>query len=160
MMKYRIFIAAVLLTFMACQQDNREALKPLNLLDYGVPLTIMAPDSAEINTMDMIVTKDITVKKGEDYFVQIYASDATTTDIAKIKADQLSDVKSNRYFSRIVQEDESGFIYETAVDSSLVNYGFRYILLKGDKEYIFQTGLIGDFSQEDVEVMYKAVKGK
>jgi len=159
-MNYRIGIIAAVLLLTACQQDQQTQLAPLDLLPYGVPVTIMAPDSAEVNTMDMVVTKDITVKGKEDYFVQIYVSDASTTDIARLKADQLSEVKSNRYFSRIVQEDEAGFIYETAIDSSNVNYGFRYLMVKGDKELIFQTGLIGDFDLQDVEQMYQAVQPK
>jgi len=159
-MKYRIGIFAAVLMIAACQQEQQTQLEPLDLLPYGVPVTIMAPDSAEVNTMDMVVTQDITVKKGEDYFVQIYVSEASTTDIPRIKANQLSEVKSNRYFSRIVQEDEAGFIYETAIDSSNVNYGFRYLMVKGDKELIFQTGLIGDFDLQDVEQMYQAVQPK
>ncbi len=157
-MKYRIGIFTTVLFVVACQQEQQTQLEPLDLLPYGVPVNIMAPDSAEVNTMDMVVTQDITVQKGDDYFVQIYVSEASTTDIPRIKANQLSEVKSNRYFSRIVQEDEAGFIYETAIDSSNVNYGFRYLMVKGDKELIFQTGLIGDFDLQDVEQMYQAVQ--
>jgi hypothetical protein len=78
--------------------------------------------------------------------------------LAKVKSDQLNTVKDTRYFSKIVREEEEGFIYESAFDSTTTGYGFRYIQIKGDKEYVFQTGLVGTFSLEEVENMYKAVK--
>merc|ERR1711916_234564 len=92
-----------------------------------------------------------------DYYIQIYASKANNTDIAQIKADQVSDVRSNPYFSRIVEEDEEGFIYETAIDSTNY-YSFRYIYLQGDTEFIFTTGLAKTFNQEQVRQMYEGVR--
>jgi hypothetical protein len=102
--------------------------------------------------------QDITIQSGDDYYVQIYAAQAETNDITKIKASLLADVKANRYYSRIVSEEESGFIYETAIDENNLNYGFRWIKLQGDMEYVFQTGLVGTFTLEQVKNMYEAVK--
>ena len=51
-------------------------------------------------------------------------------------------------------KEEDGFIYQTAIDSSCISYGFRYIVLRGDLEITFQTGLLGTFSREEVERMY------
>jgi len=45
-------------------------------------------------------------------------------------------------------------------DSISTNYGFKYLKIQGDKEYIFQTGLVGNFGLDDVKVMYEAVKNK
>ena len=127
-------------------------------MKYGIPVTVLAPDSAKVETRDLIVQKDVTIKKGDDFFIQLYASDASTTDIKKVKADQLEEVKANPYFSGIISEDDNGFVYKKQVDSTNVNYGFKYIKIQGDKEYIFQTGLIGKFSEESVIAMYNAVK--
>ena len=156
MQKY--FPLLVLLTLMACSSEPASDLKSRSLLEFGIPITIMAPDSAQIETMDLVVQKDITIKKGDDYYVQIFASDASTTDVSKMKAAQLNEVRDNPFFSKIVKEDTDGFIYETAIDSTKTNYGFRHFRIKGDKEYIFQTGLIGTFSLDDVERMYEAVQ--
>lgn len=143
----------------SCRQEAADDWKPTSLMPYGVPVTIMAPDSVVVKTSDMGgLLKDITVRGGEDYYIQIYATDAETTDISKIKANQLAEVKSNRYFSRIVREEEPGFIYQTQIDSNNINYGYRYIRVEGDKEYIFQPGLTGIYSLEEVERMYDAVK--
>ncbi|RMG79581.1 MAG: hypothetical protein D6714_16160 [Bacteroidetes bacterium] len=158
----RYFVAACVLGVIAlsCHNENElESYVPLNLMEYGVPLTILAPDSAEVKTMDMGFMKDVTVKKDPDYYVQIYASEATTRDVAKVLAEQLAEVKNGRYFKAIVREEPAGFIYQTAVDSSNTNYGFRYVRIQGDNEFIFQTGLIGTFTLDEVERMYKAVQG-
>ncbi|MFK7932975.1 MAG: hypothetical protein AB8G22_05655 [Saprospiraceae bacterium] len=135
-------------------------MQPLDLMRYDIPITISAPDSVEVKTMDLVIQKDVSVKAkdSDDYYVQIYAADAVSNDVAQLKAEQLNEVKSNRYFSKILEEQEDGFIYETKVDSANVNYGFRYVYLQGDKQYTFQTGLIGTFSQDDVKTMYDAVQ--
>lgn len=159
MKKSLLFVLAVFLMW-ACQQNSTEQdWAEKDLLQYGIPITIMAPDSAEVNSSDLGgLIQDVTIKKGDDYYIQIYASGAETTDIAKIKSNQLSEVKSNRYFSKIMKEDTDGFIYETKIDSSAINYGFRHVRVQGDKEFIFQTGLVGNFSLEEVEKMYEAVR--
>lgn len=159
MKKSLLFVLAVIL-MSACQRNSTEQdWVEKDLLQYGIPVTIMAPDSAEVNSSDLGgLIQDVTIKKGEDYYIQIYASGAETTDIAKIKSGQLSEVKSNRYFSKIVKEDTDGFIYETMIDSSAINYGFRYVRVQGDKEFVFQTGLVGNFSLQEVEKMYEAVR--
>lgn len=141
-----------------CQNDAMRDMNELDLLGYGIPMTIFAPDSAQVKTTDMGFMQDVTVKKGKDYSIQILASDANTTEIAEAKAAQLDNVQKNPYFSKVVTEFPEGFIYENRIDSSHINYGFRYVHLQGNKEYIFQTGMIGDFSLESVEKMYEAVK--
>lgn len=160
-MKKIISLLALSFLFVYCQQEVQEDLKPLDLLEWGVPMTIMAPDSATVKTMDLGgVLKDITIKGADNYSLQIYATDAATTDVARVKATQLAEVKTNPYFSKIVREEEAGFIYENIVDTENVYYGFRYVRIQGDKEYIFQTGLIGSFTLEEVEKMYSAVHEK
>lgn len=145
----------------ACASEEQVNFQPLDLLNFGIPVTIMAPDSAQINKSDFgPVMKDITVRKGKDYFIQIYASQAATTDIAKLKAQELAEVKGKKYFSKIVKDEPAGFIYETKVDSNYIDYGFRYVQVQGSNEYIFQTGLIGPFTLEAVENMYDAVQQK
>ncbi|MEL6867059.1 MAG: hypothetical protein AAFP19_21730 [Bacteroidota bacterium] len=153
-----LFFSIGLMSLMACQQENKTSLKTYDLLEYGVPVKILAPDSAEIETMDLVVQKDITVKKGKDYSIQIFSSTASTTDIKQLKANQMEEVRNNPFFSKVLKEEADGFIYELQIDSTHQSYGFRHFQIKGDNEYIFQTGLIGTFSQEAVEQMYEAVQ--
>ena len=152
--------ALLLLFFLGCQNDAKTNLKPLDLLQYGAAITIMAPDSAKVTTEDLLVQKDISIKKGDDYFVQVSISDVTSTDIPTVKAERLALVKSDKYFKKIIEDKPDGFIYETQIDSTYHNFGFQRVNIQGTKEYIFQTGFTGQYSLEDVKRMYEATKGK
>ncbi|MCB0548914.1 MAG: hypothetical protein KDD19_15145 [Phaeodactylibacter sp.] len=159
-MKKTLLFSLIALFFAACQSEPGGGLKETDLLSFGVPVTIMAPDSAVIKADDLGggLIRDITIRGADNYNVQVFATQAETSDIARLKAEQLADVKSIRYFEQIISEEEDGFIYKMAIDSSNTSYGFRYIVLQGDLEITFQTGLLGTFSQEEVERMYQAVQ--
>jgi hypothetical protein len=142
---------------MGCQSEP-EGWQELDLIANGLPISIKAPDSAQVKTMDMGILKDVTIKKGEDFHVQILASEATTSSVQPILKEQRASVESGQFFSRIIREDESGFLYETMIDSLNSSYGFCYVFLKGNREFIFQSGLIGIFSEEEAQKMYEAVQ--
>lgn len=156
-MKKIAFATFCSLFIFACQTDNTPKLNPMNLLQHGIPMTIMAPDSADVKTSDLGLFKNVTIQKGKDFYIEVFYSTATTTDIGKIKADQLEEVRSEQYFSQILTEEDDGFTYETEIDS-LKNYGFRYMKVQGDNEYIFRPGFSGFFTLEEAERMYNAVK--
>lgn len=123
-----------------------------------MPITLKAPADSEIISEDLGFMRDITVKSGDNYFIQILAGAAIKLDEAKIKEEKLAEVKNGPFFSKIVKEDDHGFIFEKKIDDKNINYDFRHIRIQGDKEYVFQTGLIGRFTQADVEKMYESVK--
>jgi len=153
-------VLIAILLFLACsgESSNMREWKELDLMQHGIPFSILAPDSSKVETSDFSnILKDVTIKKGDDFFVQIFASDANTTDISKIKQEQLSEVKDMRYFNKLVEESDRGFIYESKKDSSNTYYGFRYIRLQGTKEYILQNGFLGFFTEDQARSMYKAV---
>ena len=161
-MKNLCIVFCVLFLLGACQSDPTSNLKPLSLLPHGIPITIMAPDSAKVRTMDLLVQKDITVRGEDGYDLQIFASDATSTDMAKIASELKGEVKNNPYFTKIVDEsDPNGFIYETKLDSTSdqlwISVGTHVM---GDREYIFQNALVGTFSEAEIRTMYQAVKEK
>jgi len=156
-MRNIIIVLGLTLFLFNCQGDQKEQWQSMDLLEHGIPLSVMAPDSVKVEKMNLGGYQDVTLRNNDNgYFIQIYASDAATNDVSKLKADQLAEVKNNRFFSKIVEEDEKGFIYETQIDS-LTNFGFRYVHLQADREYIFQTGLIGTYTLDQVKRMYDAV---
>lgn len=157
-MKYFTLLLLSFLLF-SCSDNSQENLKPLNLLKHGVPITIMAPDSAEVKTMDLVVQKDITIKKGDDYNVQLFASEASAANVASAITSLKSEVQSGAYFSEFMKEEPAGFIFQIKIDSTHTSYDFRHVKLFGDKEYIFRTGLMGSFTLEQVENMYQSVQG-
>lgn len=152
-------ILFICLFLASCQSDTSRAWQPLDLTGNNIPVTIMAPDSARVQTSNLSgIMQDVTIKSPADgYSVQILASQAATNDMARLKATQLELVRSNRYFEQIVTEDDQGFIFENRIDS-LPLYGFRYILYRGDQEIVFQNGLEGTFDLPEIEAMYAAVK--
>ena len=159
-MNYRILLFLATVVLCSCQQEPKVQLNDLNLLQYGIPMTILAPDSSMVNSTEIMGIKDVTIKAGDEYAIQVYSSDATTTNVQQIVADQKKIVEESRYFAKIVREEPAGFIYQTAVDTATINFDFRYVRVQGDKEFIFQTGLLGNFSEEAVEQMFNAVKPK
>jgi hypothetical protein len=150
-------LACFLLLFSACEKSPKTNYKPLSLLPHGLPVTILAPENPEIKVTDMTVMKDLTVKKGDDFNVQIYSSSANTTDVAQVKNEHLEEVKSNPYFKKIVTDNPDGFIYEKQVDSTMT-YSFKYVFIQGDQEFIFQNGILGIYNLEQINNMYDAVQ--
>lgn len=154
----RIYLLIPVIFFILSCQEKAAELNTLDLLEYGIPLRINAPSNATVAVDDLGVWKDITVQDSTDFGLQILASQSTTFDKSKIVADQLQLVKEGLYFSKIIEEYEDGFIFEKKIDEDNINYDFRFIKLNGDREYLFQTSLIGTFSEEAVRTMYSAVQ--
>jgi len=156
-MTNRILAVIVFTFFFACKPDPTSGLVDLDLMSYGVPIKIKAPQDAEVVAKDMIVMKDVTIKK-DGFYVQLLYSDAITHDPVKTLTEQRNTVESGPFFSKMVQEEEHGFIFEKKIDEDNINYDFRFVKIRGGKEYIFQTGLIGKYSLEEVQKMYAAVQ--
>ncbi|PHI20002.1 hypothetical protein CEQ90_09680 [Lewinellaceae bacterium SD302] len=143
---------------LSCQSDGKSGWQELNLMRYNIPVSIMAPDSAKVNTAEVSgVVRDVTIEDAEnDFLVQIFSGQAFTSDLARLKSAQLELVRDNPYFSRIVKEDPAGFIFENKIDSTSA-FGFRYVVYQGDLEIVMQNGMGRIFNQEAVEQMYESV---
>ena len=155
-----LFSLGILIICFACTPDGHEkGWQPLDLLPHGVPVSIMAPPDAEVKQgkLESVLMKDLTIKGGDNYHVQLFYSPAITNDIAKLKNDQLQIVRDNRYFSRMVKEEVAGFIYQSVIDT-VPSFGFNFVKLQGDLELNFQSGMNSLFTQEEAEMMYEAVK--
>lgn len=157
-MKLALQIFSILtITFLLFSCGGSTNTSRLDLMSHGLPIAINAPDSAEVVVDDLGIWKDVTVKHGDDYFIQILSSKATSLDINKLKSESLAEVKAGRFFSKIIQEDDAGFVFEKKIDEK-INYDFRHFKIQGDSEYSFQTGLIGTFTEDQVRNMYTSVK--
>ena len=149
-------VISLFLMLTACK-DQQSNLVELDLLQYGAPIVIKAPAEAVVTMDDLGFWKDITVQKGEDFYLQIISTTANTLNASKVKAQKLEEVKNEAFFSKIIEEEDYGFIYEKKIDDVL-DYDFRYVRIQGDMEYTFQTGLLGTFTEDQVRQMYAAVK--
>ena len=155
-------LTSLLLVFflLSCTPEGHvKGWQPLDLLPYGVPVSVLAPPEASVKTgrLHSVLLKDLTIEGGSDYNIQLFYSPAVTNDIARLKNDQVQNVRANRYFQKIVSEEVAGFIYQSMIDSTS-SYGFRFVKLQGDLELNFQTGMSHLFSLEEVQLMYEAVK--
>jgi len=153
MIKYLLLI----LLFVSCSADKSDLIE-IDLLEYGIPIKVKAPSKAIVDVDDLGIIKDITISDSLKYNVQLFASTASTLNTKKIKGDQLEIVKSAPFFSKVIRDDENGFVYEKKIDEENLRYDFRYIKIQGDKQYIFQTALSGGYTEAEVIIMYEAVK--
>jgi len=87
----------------------------------------------------------------------IHLWNSNTTLVSEVLNGQMKMVKTDQYFTKVIEEHDNGFIFEKDIDGN-VNYDFRYIKLIGDQEYIYQTGMMGTFTEEAVRAMYKSVQ--
>jgi hypothetical protein len=153
-----MLISCLVLTFLpSCRKESMH-MQRVDLQSHGIPLTILVPDSAVIQEKDYNFMRDITIKKGDQFFIQIFEFAAPKQDAAGEKLRQLTAVQEDPFFREVIKEEDQGFIFSKLADSTTVDYDFRYVRILGDKELIFQTGLVGSFSLEDVKLMYNAVK--
>lgn len=152
-----LYLFATTLLIFSCKSDPLEGMKKTELMKYGFPIAVHVPEGADIKKTDYGVMQDLTIKAEDNYYVQIFSSDLLTLDRKSIMNDKLAEVKSHKYFSKIISEEEDGFIFEKNIDG-IINYDFRVVKIQGDKEFVFQTGLMGNFTEDDVKAMYESVK--
>ncbi|HHJ50361.1 MAG TPA: hypothetical protein ENJ88_05575 [Phaeodactylibacter sp.] len=159
-MKYLPIFFFALLIFAACQQDEMANWQPVSLESHGIAVDILVPDTAhlEIKESDLGIMKDITVQAGEGYSLQIFASDAGTSNLKQAVEAQKKEVASQPLFDKIIEEYEDGFLFQNSIDSTTQSFDFRKVLLKGDKEYIFRTGMLGIFTEDQARNMYKSIE--
>jgi len=156
-MRLAILLLSLIAVF-SCKNDGNDFVD-LDLMSKGLPIKIKAPVDAVVTASDMGVMQDITVQKGDNFNLQILASNAVSINQKALLLEQKAAVEKGPFFSKIVSENESGFIFEKKIDET-INYDFRVVKIQGDKEYIFQTALIGKFTQEDVQSMFDCVSKK
>ena len=156
----RNILLLIVISIWSCSDGSQDGWPDKNLIEYGVPMTIRAPEGVEVDKRALGFQQDIVIKDDSEYNVQIFVSDAiVATEGAALQA-QRELVEESPVFHQVIKNDENGFIFENKVDSTHSSFGFRYVKLMGGKEYIFQEGLMGNFSQSAVEAMYDGVVQK
>lgn len=152
-----LYLFSTAIIMFSCKSDSLSDMKKTELMSHGFPIAMYVPKGAVIQKTDLGVMQDLTIKAEKNYYVQIFSSDLLTLDKKVVMNEKLVEAKSHRYFSKIISEEDDGFIFEKNVDG-ILNYDFRYVKIQGDKEFVFQTGLVGNYSEDDVKAMYASVK--
>ena len=143
---------------LACQSGEPNInLTSKDLLEYGIPITLEVPDSAEIKAMDWGIQKDVSITDGSWYDMQIFSSKVGNHNLETAVKEVKEAVEEGTYFSKFITEEADGFVFEMMIDT-LLNYDFRHVKVQGDNEYIFQAGMSGSYSQKQVEQLYQIAK--
>jgi len=156
-MKKIILLLIIAVQFVSCEQDPLKDFVDLDLMKNGVPLKIKAPEGSTVKVNDLGLMKDISIDGGNNFALQIMASTVTEYDLKKLVDSELSTVEASTYFSKIMSQDENGFIFEKDIDGKL-NYDFRFVKIQGDNEFICQRSLSGTYNIEEIDLMYKALE--
>ena len=144
--------------FAACAEDPSSQWEETNLIEYGVPLKIKAPDSIEVKKSSLAGMEDITIKGENAYSLQIFATEVNTRNLGVLVSEQRSLVQEENYFRAFEEEWDEGFIYSMQLDTNTITYDFRHIRLQGDKQYIFQAGMMESHTKEEIERLVSAVR--
>ena len=154
-----IFCAGVIsMAFLNCgEQSDESEWSERDLLEYGVPMTLVMPDSAKVNIVEWGIQKDITLVGGDWYNLQIFSSRASTHNKKKLKAELLENVQQGPFFSEVTIDEEDGFVFAMQIDT-LLNYDFRHVKIQGDQEYIFQAGMSSSYSKDQINQLYQIAK--
>ena len=145
------------LILVGCNGKKSDNYPSKDLLKHGFAISVKAPDDAEIKFDDLGIMQELTIIKDNEYNIQILKSITNTTSAKQAIEGQKGLVKNDLYFSKIIEEYDNGFIFEKKIDDN-INYDFRYIKLIGEHEYIYQTGMVGTYTEESVREMYNSVQ--
>lgn len=155
-----IFIFCCTFYFLMACSSGDQNLPYTDLLSYGIPLEIQAPDSVEISSSNLSSQKDVVLQGDDGYKIQIFSSDAYKNESDAVNQYK-AEIKQNPLFKEFVREEPQGFVYAFQLDSTTVNYGFRYIDVKGGKEIVIQQGMLGIYTKEEAERLFEyALKSK
>ena len=157
MTKYLLLFIFSGLIFLNCKSDKSDKYPSKDLLKHGFAISVKAPEDAVIASDDLGVMQELTITKGDEYNIQILKSTTNTTNIKEALAGQRNLAMTDTYFSKILEEYDNGFIFEKKIDEN-INYDFRYVKIVGEHEYIYQTGMVGTYTEEDVRAMYNSVQ--
>jgi hypothetical protein len=149
-----LFVFCALLGVIAC--NGTMNLKPTDLKQYGIPLTIMAPEGATIAAEDLGGNIGLTIQK-DKFDVQVMAITIGAASAAEFIQEKKTELQGSDPTFKIIDEDEDGFVYETKTDKE-TTYNFSFVKFLGDKHYTFQTGFTALPTQAEAEEMYKAMR--
>ena len=145
-------------SFLACKDTSVTSDKnKTNLMSYGIPYSISAPDDVSITKIGSGSLADVSVKNQSGYDVQIFMGNAFTNDLTKLKQQKKEAISANPFFVKIVEEYKNGFLYEKTTDDGKRTYDFVVVKILGDKEINFQCGNSKEFSEQEVKLMVKSV---
>ena len=147
--------------------EEKAELVSVDISNYGIPLTIMIPEGAEVSKsllgsmeIDGVTNFSVDVEKGK-FLMNISMLDVdiegeTMEDMMEWQIESLSEEAG----FEIIQQDETGLIYKTEDEEIGLDYSFYHLIIKNDREISITTGvsLMENFTLEEVKEIYAAAQ--
>ena len=150
-------LSILIILLLGSCESKRNTPKGQDLLKYGIPYTIDAPEQVTITKSQTGRLAAVNIKDGHGYDVQVYMSDANTNNLTKIKQDKKDAITAHPAFNKIIEEYDQGFIYERKDIEGDLSFDFELIVIQGDKESNFQAGNSKLFTEAEVKIMVKSI---
>ncbi|MGB0863995.1 MAG: hypothetical protein ACPGXZ_13820 [Saprospiraceae bacterium] len=157
----KIFLLFLTVTTIFACDNGGEALQEINLLPFGMPITVKAPADTLITAGTMGDMQEVVINSKDSssvYSVQIYSVGASLIDVGAIVNEEKALVESDSSFTKYIMEDPKGFVYEYKYSDTDIGYDFRYFRIQGDKKYTFRTSFGPFHTEEAAKMMFEAVK--
>ncbi len=164
-MKYKMwkfsFLAFALFSLccsIGCQRNAQSNWVETDMMEYGLPIKIKGPENLDVNKSKFMQGQEVFSIRGEDHYnIEVWSSDAQSSDVGVVKSELLDIVQRNKYFKKIVHDYPEGFIYYNEIDSLNSWYGLRKVKIQGTKQFIFQNPPSAQYDLEMSEYMYAAM---
>ncbi|MFT6806874.1 MAG: hypothetical protein ACJA01_000090 [Saprospiraceae bacterium] len=153
------FALFVLFAFVlsSCEKESVK-LVPLDLLSEGLSLKINAPEGAIVISNDLFIMKDVTVRDSAGYNLQIFETEASSLNASTITDRLVEEIENSAFYDSMITREEDGFIYKKVIDENYINYDFRHVKVRGEKQFVMQAGLTTTYTLDQIEIMYNSVK--
>ncbi len=152
----KVFSILLFVVFAGCAGQTTKK-NGLNLLGFGIPFTIMAPEDVKVTKLGSGTLTDVNIHNNIGYDIQVFMGNAFTSENTKLKQQKKNQVIELPDFSKIVEEFDSGFIFEKKHEDSTRSYDFFVIMTLSDKEISFQGGNSKNFTESEVKKMVKSI---
>lgn len=151
------FIVMAGVIFLTSCNDSGSKKEGMDLMKYGIPITIFAPADVQVSKVGGGKTVDLKISDGNAYDVMIFMSTAQTRNIQRIKQFKKEEVSFYPNFKKIVEEYNEGFIYEIYSPDGSLSYDFYAIKIIGDQEIDFITSNKRPYTENEVKSMIKTI---
>ncbi len=155
-----LFVLSALVLLWACGGGESETLKEINLLPFGMSISVMAPADTVIQGGTIGDMGDVLINSKDSnstYDVQIYSFPASVIDVPAIVKEGKELIQADSSFTKFVEEVPAGFVYEYDIDG-VIGFDFRYFKIQGSTQYTFQTGLGKFHTEAATKNMFKAIR--
>ena len=164
MKKLFMMSCIIMVGLLGCSESGwkKEDLAPLDLVKYGIPITLQAPKGAtvEVNCpkSKAIDNMCLAIKTNKFHVRVDMLGKEYLLDSAKTKGLERIQAKGN--FGDLVLNEENGFVYQTKGDAKGKSYHFFYVIVRDSLqiELTDYEAVANKFTESEAKFMYEAVK--